>query len=161
MSVVLDTAVQPETTSAPVSLPVTLPSLEVVSSELSIAPSAPAVIVSAVSSKEKTKSSAKKIKVLKAKSTSLSGRKRLVRNAHDLVPPDSQLLKRPALKRLARRAGIKRLSGETYAAARQITSQFVKRVVNDALLMTKHAGRKTVTSQDVLFALKQLNHPVM
>lgn len=64
-------------------------------------------------------------------------------------------IRKPAIKRLARRAGVKRLSDETYKVTLQIANDFVKNVIKNSLLMTQYAGRKTVTTRDVLFALKQ------
>jgi histone H3/H4 len=145
-------AVAPETlVSPPVgSEPSVLSSVPSASGD--VTPVAPPT-TSSTSKPRSKKPRAKKVQPTK------SVKKRSVRKGQELVPP--QLLKRPALKRLARRAGITRLSQDTYAAARQVANQFVKRVVDNALLVTKHAGRKTVTCQDVLFSLKQLNHPVM
>ena len=64
-------------------------------------------------------------------------------------------LKVPALKRLARRGGIKRLSGDTYVEARKVLKNYLRGVVKDSVNVTVYAKRKTVTSGDVMFALTQ------
>jgi histone H4 len=70
--------------------------------------------------------------------------------------PDSAVeLRKPSIRRLARRGGVKRLSGDTYESVRTIMKDYLKGVVRDALLVTRHAGRKTVTSEDVVFSMKQ------
>jgi histone H4 len=94
------------------------------------------------------------------KKSGSTSRKEKIRKAHKVNPPVEHLLRGPAIKRLARRAGVKRMSDRTYNAARLITCQFLKRVVNHAVLVMKHADRKTVKSVDVMFALQQLNRAV-
>jgi histone H4 len=64
-------------------------------------------------------------------------------------------LKVPALKRLARRGGIKRLSGDTYVEARKVLKDYLRGVIKDSVNVTAYAKRKTVTSGDVMFALTQ------
>lgn len=72
----------------------------------------------------------------------------------------SEALRRPAIKRLARKGGIKRLSGNTYAEVRNILDDYLRDVVKDAVIVTQHAKRKTVTSKDVNYALTQNKRPV-
>jgi histone H3 len=61
----------------------------------------------------------------------------------------------PAIRRLARRGGVKRVSGLIYADARKIMKQFLDKMVKDAVTYTEHARRKTVTAMDVVTALKR------
>ena len=66
-----------------------------------------------------------------------------------------QGITKPAIRRLARRAGVKRISGLIYEETRGILTQFLRSVIQDAIVYTDHAKRKTVTSMDVVYALKR------
>ena len=68
-------------------------------------------------------------------------------------PAPYEPLKVPALKRLARRGGIKRLSAETYDEARKVIKNYLTQVVRDSVNVTTYSKRKTVTSADVMYAL--------
>jgi histone H4 len=60
-----------------------------------------------------------------------------------------------AIRRLARRGGVKRISGLCYEEVRGTVVVFVKGVVQDAIIYMEHAGRKTVTVMDIVHALKR------
>ncbi|KAJ6462763.1 histone H4 [Mycena vitilis] len=62
---------------------------------------------------------------------------------------------RPALRRLARRGGVKRLARPTYDDMRGALRIFLRGVIHDAVLYTAHGYRNTVTPLDVLYALKR------
>jgi len=62
---------------------------------------------------------------------------------------------KPAIRRLARRGGVKRISGDIYDETRFILKIFLERTIRDAVTYTEHARRKTVTSTDVVFSLKR------
>jgi histone H4 len=62
---------------------------------------------------------------------------------------------KPAIRRLARRGGVKRLSGLVYDETRNVLKVFLENVVRDAVTYTEHARRKTVTALDVVYALKR------
>lgn len=74
---------------------------------------------------------------------------------------------KPAIRRLARRAGIKRISGLVYNEIRYnritdggekpsgVLPEFMEKVIKDAVAYTDHAHRKTVTAMDVVYALKR------
>lgn len=62
---------------------------------------------------------------------------------------------KPAIRRLARRGGVKRIAGGVYEETRGVLKIFLEHIVRDAVLYTEHAGRKTVTSMDVVRALKR------
>ncbi len=65
------------------------------------------------------------------------------------------LLQKPAIRRLARRGGVKRISGLIYEETRGVLKVFLENVVRDAVTYTEHARRKTVTALDVVYALKR------
>ena len=62
---------------------------------------------------------------------------------------------KPAIRRLARRGGVKRISSFIYDDTRAVLRGFLERVVGDAVTYTEHARRKTVTAMDVVYALKR------
>ncbi len=67
---------------------------------------------------------------------------------------------KPDFRRLARRGGVKRISAEIYPDARQALKDFLSRVVGTAIIYTEHSHRRTVSVQDVLYALKQQGRTV-
>uniref|UniRef100_A0A3P8USX4 Histone H4 n=1 Tax=Cynoglossus semilaevis TaxID=244447 RepID=A0A3P8USX4_CYNSE len=64
-------------------------------------------------------------------------------------------LTKPAIRRLARRGGVKRISGLIYEETRGVLKVFLENVIRDAVTYTEHAKRKTVTAMDVVYALKR------
>lgn len=83
---------------------------------------------------------------------------------------------KPALRRLARRGGIRRINVGIYSempkAAREFLTQVSKQeemikvqvdpsqVIQKAVTVTEYAKRKTVTSLDVVYALKAMGTPL-
>ena len=66
-----------------------------------------------------------------------------------------QGITKPAIRRLARRGGVKRISGLIYEETRGVLKLFLENVIRDAVTYTEHAHRKTVTAMDVVHALKR------
>ncbi|XP_067291786.1 histone H4-like [Pseudorasbora parva] len=72
-----------------------------------------------------------------------------------------QGITKPAIRRLARRGGVKRISGLIYEETRTtphtrgVLKVFLENVIRDAVTYTEHAKRKTVTAMDVVYALKR------
>jgi histone H3/H4 len=66
-----------------------------------------------------------------------------------------QGITKPAIRRLARRGGVKRISGLIYEESRGVLKVFLENVIRDAVTYTEHAKRKTVTAMDVVYALKR------
>ena len=62
---------------------------------------------------------------------------------------------KPAIRRLARRGGVKRISSDIYKEVRDVLQLFLGNVVRDSITYTEHAKRKTVTAMDVVYALKR------
>ena len=63
-----------------------------------------------------------------------------------------QGITKPAIRRLARRGGVKRISGLIYEETRGVLKVFLENVIRDAVTYTEHARRKTVTAMDVVYA---------
>jgi histone H2A/histone H4 len=88
---------------------------------------------------------------------------------HRKVIRDSiQGITKPAIRRLARRGGVKRISGLIYEECRGVLKIFLgkplellakltltENIIRDAVTYTEHARRKTVTAMDVVYALKR------
>ena len=85
------------------------------------------------------------------KSLGKGGAKRHRRILQDNI----QGITKPAIRRLARRGGVKRISGLIYVETRIVLKKFLEQMVGDAVLYTQHAGRVTVTAMDVVYSLKR------
>ena len=56
-----------------------------------------------------------------------------------------QGITKPAIRRLARRGGVKRISGLIYEETRGVLKVFLENVIRDSVTYTEHARRKTST----------------
>ncbi|XP_072254107.1 histone H4-like [Pyxicephalus adspersus] len=65
-----------------------------------------------------------------------------------------QGITKPAIRCLARRGGVERISGLIYEETRGVLKVFLENVIRDAVTYTEHAKRKTVTAMDVVYAFK-------
>ena len=72
-----------------------------------------------------------------------------------VIRPNIQGITDPAIRRLARRGGVKRISGLVYGETRGILKVFLENVIRDAVIYTEHANRKTVSAMDIVYALKR------
>ena len=81
-----------------------------------------------------------------------SGAKRLATKA---IKDTIMGVTKPAIRRLARRGGVKRISSLIYDETRSVLKSFLENVVRDSVTYTEHAKRKTVTALDVVYALKR------
>ena len=76
----------------------------------------------------------------------MSGRSRRHRK---ILRDNIQGITKPAIRRLARRGGVKRISGLVYEETRGVLKVFLEQVIRDAVTYTEHAHRKTVTAMEV------------
>ena len=83
------------------------------------------------------------------------GKVSIKRNKNIRNKPLLEGITKPAIRRLARRGGVKRISFDIYKDIRMVLDGFLKTVVKDAITYTEHAKRKTVTALDVVYALKR------
>lgn len=75
---------------------------------------------------------------------------------HKIVAKDPlERIPRPCMKRLARRAGIKRCSSQVYDSTRLSIGKFLKSTLFDAIVCAQHSKRTTLTENDVNFAFKR------
>ncbi|WVZ11714.1 hypothetical protein V8G54_016244 [Vigna mungo] len=99
----------------------------------------------------------------KGKSSAMSGRgkggkglgKGGAKRHRKVLRDNIQGITKPAIRRLARRGGVKRISGLIYEETRGVLKIFLENVIRDAVTYTEHARRKTVTAMDVVYALKR------
>ncbi|KZP12346.1 histone-fold-containing protein [Athelia psychrophila] len=77
------------------------------------------------------------------------------RRRYRILRDSVQHLPKPAIRRLARRGGVKRISGLMYEETRGALKIFLENVIRDSVTYTEHAKRKTITSLDVVHALKR------
>jgi histone H4 len=89
-----------------------------------------------------------------AKSTAGAGKGGAKRH-RKVLRDNIQGITKPAIRRLARRGGVKRISGLVYEETRGVLKVFLEHVIRDAVTYTEHARRKTVTAMDVVYALKR------
>ncbi|KAG6959225.1 hypothetical protein JG688_00010164, partial [Phytophthora aleatoria] len=66
-----------------------------------------------------------------------------------------QGISRVSIRRLARRAGVVRMSALVYEAIRAVLKVFVSNLVQDAVVYSEYANRKAITAMDVIHALKR------
>jgi len=66
-----------------------------------------------------------------------------------------QGITKPAIRRLARRGGVKRISGLIYEETRGVLKVFLENVIRDACSYCEHALRMTLVSTDIVYALKR------
>ena len=84
-----------------------------------------------------------------------SGAAKSTKRMKKTVASGTKGLTRGSIRRLARRGGVKRISGALYEEVRTVLKSFVDGVVRDATAYTEHAKRKTVTALDVSLSLKK------
>ena len=73
---------------------------------------------------------------------------------HRMVLRDAvQSITKQDIRRLARRGGVKRISGLVYEETRAILKVFLERIIRDAVTYMEHGNRKIITALDVVFAL--------
>ena len=74
---------------------------------------------------------------------------------HKVLRDKVQGITKPAIRRLARRGGVKRISEPVYEEIRSVIKVFLENLIRDTILYTEFARRKTVTAMDVVLALKR------
>jgi len=64
------------------------------------------------------------------------------------------------IRRLARRGGVKRISGQIYEDVRAAMVDRLTTLLRDCTTYVDHRGAKTVTVTDVIFSLKRMGTPI-
>eukprot|EP00947_MAST-08B_sp_MAST-8B-sp1_P000892 g892.t1 len=81
--------------------------------------------------------------------------KKFVPKRRIILRDNSQGITKAAIRRLARRGGVKRISGLVYEETRGVLKVFLEKVIKDSVTYAEHGRRKTVTAMDVVYALKR------
>ncbi|KAL7823032.1 histone-fold-containing protein [Trichoderma gracile] len=77
-------------------------------------------------------------------------------NRHRKILRDTiQGITKPAIRRLARRGGVKRISATIYDEMRKVLKIFLEDVLRDACTYVEYRNAKTVTVEDVLHSLRR------
>lgn len=85
--------------------------------------------------------------------TKSNSKKKAVRP--DIKQAPEGIITNGAIRRLARRGGVKRISFATHDSVKEYITDFLERVVRDSLTFTEHARRRTISAMDVVYALKK------
>jgi len=64
------------------------------------------------------------------------------------------------IRRLARRGGVKRMSGAVYDEMRTAIKDHLQTILRDVCIYVEHSNRKTATVTDVIFALSRIGRPI-
>jgi histone H4 len=64
-------------------------------------------------------------------------------------------IRKSDIRRCARQGGVKRMTPHTVDVARAALVDFMTTIIKDATVYTMHASRKTVITNDILYALKK------
>jgi histone H4 len=78
-----------------------------------------------------------------------------IRRHRKILRDNIRGITKPAIRRLARRGGVKRISDLVYEETRGVLKVFLENLIRDAITYTEHSQRKTVTTNDVVHALKK------
>jgi histone H4 len=89
------------------------------------------------------------------KGRGLTGKPGAKRHSRKVLRDNIQGITKPAIRRLARRGGVKRINGLIYEETRGVLKVFLTNIIHDAVTYTEHAHRRTVTTKDVCYALKR------
>ena len=73
------------------------------------------------------------------------------------MTPRAQVITKSAIQRLARRGAVVRMNNGVYTRSRELIRAFMRTVLKDSMLLMTHARRKTLTSADVIAALRRNN----
>ncbi|UPK97457.1 hypothetical protein LCI18_008392 [Fusarium solani-melongenae] len=80
---------------------------------------------------------------------------------HRKILKDSILgVTKPAIRRLARRGGVKRISADIYDESRKVLKIFLENVIRDCVIYVEYRNAKTVTINDVIHSLRRIGRPI-
>lgn len=92
----------------------------------------------------------------RGKSGKLAGRSASKKTSRlEVKPIANAVITNGAIRRLARRGGVKRISYASHEHVRDYINDFLERVVRDSLTYAEHGRRLTITALDVVYALKK------
>lgn len=91
----------------------------------------------------------------RGKAGKMASRSASKKTASTKSAPIKYIITNGAIRRLARRGGVKRISLATHQGVREYIDDFLERVVRDSLTYAEHSKRLTITAMDVVYALKK------
>lgn len=112
------------------------------------------------SSTNNTDAAVTKVKAKAAKKAAKSAAGAVGKRHNKIQRNNLQRISAPGLRRISRRAGIKRTRATVYGECREVLRSFVDATVSNAIVYCQAAGRKTVTSGDVVMALERQGRPL-
>ncbi|KAK3687485.1 histone-fold-containing protein [Podospora appendiculata] len=83
-----------------------------------------------------------------------------VKRHRKILKENIQGITKPAIRRLARRGGVKRISAGIYEEVRAALKRRLELILRDCVSYTEYRQAKTVTVTDVIFALKRIGRPI-
>ncbi|AOW00306.1 uncharacterized protein YALI1_A05987g [Yarrowia lipolytica] len=98
----------------------------------------------------------KRLQGTAGKRTRKGGAKRNRKVIKDVI----QGVTKPALRRIARRGGVKRISTQMYQESRTMLKIFLENLIKDAVAYTEHDRRQIVTALDVVYVAKRRGRPL-
>ena len=102
--------------------------------------------------KEKSKEE-KETKSKKKEKSKDENKKRKVLKRRKILRDNIQGITKPAIQRILRRAGVKRISGIIYEEIRGILKSYLINIISGIVIFTEHERRKTVQKKDLELAL--------
>ncbi|CEI69146.1 unnamed protein product [Fusarium venenatum] len=76
------------------------------------------------------------------------------------VHTDRVIPAKPAIRRLARRGGVKRISATIYADIRAALKARLESILQDCVIYVEYRNAKTVTVHDVIHSLSRMGRPL-
>ncbi|KAI1458067.1 histone-fold-containing protein [Annulohypoxylon moriforme] len=83
-----------------------------------------------------------------------------IKRHRKILRDNIQGITKPAIRRLARRGGVKRISAQIYDEVRVALRARLEHVIRDCVIYTEYRQRKTVTINDVLHSLRRIGRPI-
>lgn len=65
-------------------------------------------------------------------------------------------ISKPAIRRIARRAGVRRVGGGCFKEINNAAREYIRDTLSIACIYATHAKRKTITCSDILHSLKRM-----
>ena len=83
-----------------------------------------------------------------------SGKKGKLPQRRDIDFQDPRNITQPAIRRLARRGGVKRVNALIYPEVRRLAGNWLEKVMGDLIHITEYSKRSTITTKEVIHVLR-------
>ncbi|KAI1405256.1 putative histone H4 [Hypoxylon fuscum] len=90
----------------------------------------------------------------------LGGKGKGIRRHRKILHDNIQGITKPAIRRLARRGGVKRISAQIYDEVRVALKAHLQEIIGLVVTYTEYRQKKTVTINDVLYSLRRIGRPI-